>query len=714
MGVTRTRRDLRIGAGALRAVLASAGALLVLVALPCSAALASAESAVSPLPASDYTARHVCAPPAPGYAGCLALELVPKTAAARAHTHPLGITSSTPIVAAKASEGAFGLRPQDLHSIYALPRTVASTQTIAIVDAYNDLTIESDLETYDKEFGLPECTGTNNCFEKVNEHGETGNLPFPATGNAMATEETACTGENETACKEVEEAEGWATEISLDIETSHAVCQNCQIVLVEAESTSFASLETAEETAVAHGANEISNSWGGPECSKQGRRTECESDSAAFNHQGIVITAAAGDDGYLDWDAPTEDSEKGFADYPATSPHVVAVGGTRLLGPLGAGGTWAGEQVWNGDGAGGGGCSMELAAPAWQQSTSDWSSVGCGTHRAVADIAADADPYTGLAVYDSGFECEYEEGGTEHTTHWCTIGGTSLSSPLIASVYALAGGANGVEYPAKSLYENELEDPTSLHDVTSGSNGECAAPFNAEDGLSGCTVLEEAGTCSQEAICLSREGYDGPTGVGTPDGIIAFKPASEEVKRKNEEKLHAEGRQREEKKREEEKERDTEKSATAGSSGSGSSSNGASTGSSSTGAGNVSPATGGAGGSSAGTTILSAGAPAIELTAFALTPTALLALDRARPKVFSLAFAFTLSAAARVRATLARLVRVNGHNRWVSVPGALTFGATKGRNRRRLTNRDGLTSGRYRLTLAPQGGTARSLTFRTS
>ena len=395
---------------------------------------------------------------------------------------------------------------------------------------------------------------------------------------------------------------------------------------------------------------------------------------------------------------------------------MVAVGGTRLQGPLGPGGSWAGEQVWNGDGAGGGGCSTDLTAAAWQQSTSDWSSVGCGRHRAVADVSADADPYTGVAVYYSGFECEYEEGGTKYETHWCTIGGTSLASPLIASVYALAGGANGVEYPAKSLYENELEDPTSLHDVTSGSNGECAEPFDAEDGLSGCTVLQEAGTCSQEAICLSREGYDGPTGVGTPDGITAFKPASEEVKRKNEEKLreeekvHAEARQREEKRKEEEK----EKSGTAGSSSGDSGSNGTSTGSSSTGTGNASPATGGSDGSSASATIPSAGAPTIELTAFALTPTALLALDRMRPRVSSLGFAFTLSAAARVRATLAKLVRVNGHNRWVSVPGALTFGATKGRNRRRLTNRDGLTSGRYRLTLAPQGGAARTLTFQTS
>jgi hypothetical protein len=405
---------------------------------------------------------------------------------------------------------------------------------------------------------------------------------------------------------------------------------------------------------------------------------------------------------------------------------VVAVGGTRLQGPLGPGGAWAGEQVWNGDGAGGGGCSTELAAPAWQQSTSDWSSVGCGKDRAVADVSADADPYTGVAVYYSGFECEYEEGHTKYTTHWCTFGGTSLASPLIASAYALAGGANGVEYPARTLYENELEDPTSLHDVTSGSNGECLKPFDTEEGpaggTSGCTVSEEAAQCSGQAICVAGPGYDGPTGVGTPDGIASFEPVSEEVKRKNEEeklhaedklreeeKLHAEERQREEKKQEE------EKSGTAGSGGGDSGSSGASTGSSSTGAVNLSPATGGSGGSSAGTGIPSPGSsssqPTIELTALALTPTALLALDHLRPRVSSLGFAFVLSATARVRATLAKLVRVHGHDRWASVRGALTFRAAKGRDRRHLTNPEALAPGRYRLTLTPAGATARTLTF---
>jgi len=683
------RREM--GTGALRTVLASAGALLVLVALPCSAALATAESAVSPLPASNYEVRHVCMAPAPGYAGCLAMRLVPKTEAARARVaHPLAISPDvkTGVEVEKASEcaaayGASCFDPQDLRDAYfpgEQPEApVSKPQTIALVDAYNDLTIESDLKTYDKEFGLPECTSANKCFEKVNELGETGNLPFPATSNERATEETACTNGNKTACKEVEEADGWTVEMSLDVEVSHAICQNCRIVLVEANSTSFADLEEAEKTAAGVGATEISNSWGGSENDE----TSTEDNKSPFNHPGIVITAAAGDDGYLDWSAE-KSSERGYADYPASSPHVVAVGGTRLS--LTTGDEWASETVWNGDGAGGGGCSVELAAPAWQESTSDWSSVGCGTYRAVADVSADADPYTGVAIYDS----TPESPSAEEAPGWAPVGGTSLASPLIASVFALAGGANGVEYPARTLYENELKLPHALHDVVSGSNGECKKkPPYESDGTSSCSVTEEATNshCVGTLKCIAGPGYDAPTGVGTPNGIAAFLPPVSEA----------------DKSKEGSKGNGTGEEASTNGAGSGNSGNSSGTGQT----GEPSP-------SKTASPSTTSGVASLKLTAFALTPTALLALNRARPKASSVRFAFTLSAAARVRATLAKLVRVHGHNRWVPVPGALTFSAAKGRNQQHLTGSDGLTSGRYRLTLAPRGGAARTLTFQVA
>jgi hypothetical protein len=663
----------------------------------------AAASTVAPLPASDYTVRNVCAAPAPGYAGCLALELVPRTAAARAHTHPLGITRSRPIVAVKASEGAFGLRPQDLLSAYKLPLPPqpASTQTIAIVDAYNDLSAEADLKVYDKEFGLPECTAANKCFEQLNQSGEAGNLPFPANSAARKAKELICkTGIEPTAaeaCKEVEEASGWSEEISLDIEVSHATCQNCKIMLVEAESASFPALEEAEKTTARLGATEISNSWGGPE---QGV-TAAADNASSFNHPGIVITAAAGDNGYLDW-AAEEPSERGFADYPASSPHVVAVGGTRLS--LTTKGEWAGETVWNdggqntkgeieGAGAGGSGCSVELAASIWQQSTSDWESVGCGGHRAVADISADADPYTGIAMYDSTAECEYEEGGKTLKGPWCTIGGTSLASPLVASVFALAGGSHGVEYPAQTLYENLAASPSSLHDVLTGSNGACLKPFEPNNGLSGCTPEEEATSskCSApELICLAGKGYDGPTGVGTPNGIVAFQPLTEEAKRKFQE------RKAEEQKSKEKIEEEARSKST-----------GASTA--------ITPP--GAVASPGSTTSSSPGPavqPTIRLSAFALTPNALIALHRVRPRISSVGFIFTLSAAARVRATLAKQLNAHGRRRWQTLPYSLTSAATRGRNRRHLNSRNPLTPGRYRLTLTPQHGGARSITFQVT
>ena len=486
-------------------------AVLALLCLP-----SMAVGSVSPLPSSDYTVRAVCARAARGRGGCLALQLVPRTAAARARKHPLGLIRSAPLTAPSPGTGAFGLRPQDLHTAYDLPTSVSSAQTVALVDAYNDPNAEADLKAYDEEFSLPACTAANGCFKQVNQNGETGNLPFPKTTKEL---ESARKG-SRAARKEAEEATGWDLEISLDIEVTHATCESCDVLLVEAGVPSYEDLERAEKSAATLGAGEVSNSWAGPEV---GETPELES-ASPFDHPGIVITAAAGDDGYLDWDAE-EASERGYVGFPASSPHVVAVGGTRLS--LGAGSAWAGETVWNGDGATGGGCSIVFTAQPWQQSLSDWSGVGCGTKRAVADVSADADPYTGVAVHDTSPECEYryEEAKVKHVLYWCTIGGTSVSSPLVASTFALAGGASKVEYPAKTLYENEAKSPGSLHDVTVGSNGECTKPFS-ETGLSGCTTAEEAASCASKGVCLAGTGYDGPSGVGTPDGITAFKPAA--------------------------------------------------------------------------------------------------------------------------------------------------------------------------------------------
>jgi hypothetical protein len=468
-------------------------------AVPASAGAEQATPAGQPLPASNYTVQEACPPAPPGYDSCLALRLVAKTAAARAHRHPIGMTRTRPLKrGGKAAEicspptpqeGCYGLRPSDLHSGYQLPTESAIPQTVAIVDAYDDPTIESDLQTYDTAFGLPACTKASGCFKKVNQEGNAS--PLPATEG------------------------GWAGEISLDVETTHAICPNCRIILVEANDAFSPNLEAAENTAARLGATEISNSWGGPEEA---------TDTAAFNHPGVVIAAATGDFGYLNWDSGFAELI-GHPDYPATSPHVVAVGGTRLH--LNSESKWTGESVWNDGststltrsfGAGGGGCSEHFTAPSWQQSVADWTEVGCATRRASADVAADADPYTGVAVYDS----TPEEPG-EPAPGWMPIGGTSLASPIIASVFALAGGSGGVNYPAETLYSH-LGSATMLRDVTAGSNGKCTKPFHEHSGESGCTTTEEAEQCAKKLICLAGTGYDGPSGVGTPNGVGAFTP----------------------------------------------------------------------------------------------------------------------------------------------------------------------------------------------
>ena len=247
---TRTRHTAALGPAALAAAFV----------LLCSAATAA--GTVSPLPPSAYTVREACPPPSPGHATCLALQLLPRTAEARAYTHPLGVTRAAARAAAPSpAAGQLGLRPQDLHTAYQLPTSAPSAQTIALVDSYNDLSIEADLEAYDKEFDLPK-TAANGCFEKVNQNGEAGNLPFPETAEELEAAGKGSKSEREKA----EEAKGWTVEVSLDVETAHAICQSCHIALVEAGAPSYEDLGIAEDTAVQLGATEISNSWGGPEC----------------------------------------------------------------------------------------------------------------------------------------------------------------------------------------------------------------------------------------------------------------------------------------------------------------------------------------------------------------------------------------------------------------------------------------------------------------
>ncbi len=570
------------------------------------------------------------------------------------------------------------LSPQDLRSAYfpgeAPDAPSSAPQTIALIDAYNDLNAEADLNTYAEEFGLPACTKANGCFKQVGETGSEAALPFPTSNAELSEFSEGSTGQQEMA----EEAESWALETATDIEVAHAICQNCHILLVEASGPRYQQLRPAENIAVAMHATEISNSWGGPESGSG-------SDSSAFNHPGVVITAAAGDDGYLNWDQYATRNKRGSpyfegADYPASSPHVISVGGTELNLDEGA---WESESPWDSrEGAGGSGCSGSLEAPAWQRKVADWAQVGCGTHRANADVSADADPSTGVNVYDS---TPYPQEGEVVVPNWAPIGGTSVAAPMIASMFALAGGAHDVAYPAETLYSHL--GSTSLHDVNSGGDGECDGNY------SGCSgSLSSPVDCGAGAwICNATVGYDGPTGVGTPNGINAFLPSSGEPQSSPpEEKGQSQGTGSE--------------GGTEGKEGLGVQPLGGSP-STNGGPGGIQGATPGPG---------SPATPRPRISALTLTAYARAALRLGSLRTTQLGFAFSISRAVTVRVTLAVRAGAGRRAHWRALAGSLSFAAVKGRNRRRLRGAGKLTQGLYRLTFAPVGGTSRSISFRVS
>ncbi len=248
---------------------------------------------------------------------------------------------------------------------------------------------------------------------------------------------------------------GWAQEISLDLDMVSATCPKCHILLVEAQNAYSSNLALAASEAVHLGATVVSNSYGGAEFSAT---------NASYTHSGVIFTASSGDNGT----GPVQ---------PCTYATVVCVGATTLERASNTRG-WT-ETAWSRTGSG---CSTFVAKPSWQTDK------GC-RHRSESDVSVVGDPNTGVAVYDSvsfnGF------------SGWLVFGGTSASSPIVASIYALAGNARTLD-GAQRLWEDL--DTSSINDVTSGSNGSCSITY----------------------ICHAGDDYDGPSGVGTPNGIAAF------------------------------------------------------------------------------------------------------------------------------------------------------------------------------------------------
>ena len=303
-----------------------------------------------------------------------------------------------------ATSSPTGLSPAAIKSAYNFPTssTAGAGMTIAIVDAFNDPSAESDLAVFSSTFNLPACTTSNGCFTKVNQ---TGGTKYPRTNS------------------------GWALEISLDVQWVHAIAPGAKILLVEASTNSFSNLLAAEDYASAH-SKYVSNSWGGGEFSG-----EATYDSH-FARTGVSFFASAGDSGLP-------------AQYPSASPNLISVGGTTLNF---SGSTFTSESGWSG---GGGGCSAyETANPA-QSSFSEYGQANCGGMRATPDVSLDADPASGVSVYDTT--------SYNGQTGWFVVGGTSASSPMWAARSAVSGQAVNARY----VYANNI----TFRDITVGNNG---------------------------------------------------------------------------------------------------------------------------------------------------------------------------------------------------------------------------------------------------
>jgi hypothetical protein len=405
-------------------------------------AIASALSQSTGLAPSQVTSEAACPPASPGFARCDAESLVLRSNHARVHPHVHGGPTFTQVFPTErrgipSARPAYGGGPQpsagtpawlqQAYDLTYLSQTGGEGDTVAIVDAYDDPTAQSDLDVFRSTYGLPPCDG---CFQKAYAGGGTGVPRYDA---------------------------GWATEESLDLDAVSSLCPNCNIVLVEARSNTDRDLAAAETEAVSMGADQISNSWSSP---------TPPTTPTNYTPAGIAVLAATGDTGYL---GPSEDA------YPAAIPGVTAVGGTSLAAAYGAQTARGfGESAWSlgFSGAASSGCATGEPKPTYQ------TDVGC-PWRAYSDVSADADPYTGLNIYDNG--------------SWEQVGGTSLATPLTAAYEAITG-VNGTS--PKWAYD----DRSLLNDPATGSNGDCLS-----------AILY---------ICNAGPGYDGPTGVGSISGAV--------------------------------------------------------------------------------------------------------------------------------------------------------------------------------------------------
>jgi len=360
-----------------------------------------------------------------GALAALAAAALPLMAQTSGVAHPMIVIPPQPLALGKPT----GIFPAQMQTGYGfnLVANRGKGQVIGIVDAFDDPNIESDLGVFTKQFKLPACTTANGCFQKVY-----------ATGTKP------------------KKNSNWSSEISLDVEWSHAIAPQAKIMLVEAAGQSNADLYQAVDVAVQNGATVVSMSWATDEYSGE------TSDDSHFNVPNVTFVAAAGDSGQQSL-------------YPAASPYVVAVGGTELT--LTTGGAWESETAWSDSG---GGVSAYEPEPVYQAGVQNTG------FRGIPDVAYDADPSTGVPIYDSV--------GIYGLFGWVEVGGTSMAAPEWSALFAIANSMRAAA--SKSALTQVQFDlypiASDFHDIVSGTNGTCGA------------------------VCTAGPGYDFVTGLGSP------------------------------------------------------------------------------------------------------------------------------------------------------------------------------------------------------
>jgi subtilase family serine protease len=460
-------------------------------------------------------AKQVCASANATHRSCDAMRVLPHTVTIKtAQKLAARGYAVSPAAGRRIGSGpAGGYSPAQLVKAYGLNPNAKNPAKIAIVDAFDDPSVRSDLNFFDKNYGLPKETSKS--FKVVNQSGNASPLPTNDPG--------------------------WASEETLDVQTVRGICHTCQILLVETNNNNNPNLAAGVNQAVKMGYKIVSNSYGGPESHGQ---------QSAYNHKGVAILASTGDSGWYDWTGFNGGvSASDVAQTPAAFPSVIGVGGTSLY--TNPDSSHASESVWNDNGiadipgsfiaegtggaylpgAAGSGCSTVFTPKSWQKAAKGYGKLGCGSHSSEVDIAALADPFTGYDIYcTTGCTGVFGPG-------WSTFGGTSLASPLVAAMWGLAGGpAKGTAYPEQTLYNNYKAHPGDTHDIVEGGTGACYqdAPANCVSffGTNPNTIGAGRIDCAWDAAgkrvsnvgqCYAETGYDGVSGVGAPKGVAIFK-----------------------------------------------------------------------------------------------------------------------------------------------------------------------------------------------